>query len=321
MSIHFRRLNLPWAMGAAVLWATISCSAAHSITTTYEFSSPPDSVFVTTFPGGVGAPNWPAQVLDGSSGVESVANISFENELNNTLFFDSNALLVGNSSVLVGDFVWADPLSNGLADPSFLRLDFSNRTFGAPLEVAFDYAISADIPGIEVTVFDTFGNSEVIATPRDGTFNFGGNIGTEGNVVLVPIGSLQNIGVMEFAMPVNIFAQLQVGVDNLTFDSSGDADFTGDGSVDGADLAQWESAFGQTAMGDADGDGDSDGRDFLIWQRTYNPSSSGSLQGVAVPEPTAALLAAIGFIALLFRSPFSQSPPLPPRSDAGLAAR
>ena len=45
------------------------------------------------------------------------------------------------------------------------------------------------------------------------------------------------------------------------------ADFNGDGSVNGLDLAQWEGDVGLNGNSDADGDGDSDGADYLAWQR------------------------------------------------------
>jgi hypothetical protein len=50
------------------------------------------------------------------------------------------------------------------------------------------------------------------------------------------------------------------------------ADFNDSGSVNGADLTAWRSAFGANANGDADGDGDSDGNDFVVWQRQLGQS-------------------------------------------------
>ncbi len=69
------------------------------------------------------------------------------------------------------------------------------------------------------------------------------------------------------------------------------ADFTGDGLVNGDDLAAWRNAFGATDGGDADDDGDSDGADFLVWQRTAGTSPGGSPGVSSVPEPSAATLA------------------------------
>lgn len=79
-------------------------------------------------------------------------------------------------------------------------------------------------------------------------------------------------------------------------------DFTGDGVVNGADLTRWRNNFGATgaptvAQGNADADGDVDGRDFLIWQRNV-----GNTSVAAIPEPTAALLAAFAVIAAVVKA-------------------
>jgi len=67
------------------------------------------------------------------------------------------------------------------------------------------------------------------------------------------------------------------------------ADFQRDGEVDAADLALWESSFGNSGLGDADGDGDVDGGDFLAWQRRFEGTLVSSV--ATVPEPnTLALL-------------------------------
>jgi hypothetical protein len=75
-------------------------------------------------------------------------------------------------------------------------------------------------------------------------------------------------------------------------------DFDGDGDVDGGDLVEWRGDFGVNGDSDADGDGDSDGNDFLIWQRNL---TSGASTGVAavVPEPAGAALAAAACTALV----------------------
>jgi hypothetical protein len=62
-------------------------------------------------------------------------------------------------------------------------------------------------------------------------------------------------------------------------------DFNEDGAVDAADLADWKTAFAQTANADADRDGDSDGHDFLAWQRQLAPSAAGRASAL-VPEPS-----------------------------------
>lgn len=54
-------------------------------------------------------------------------------------------------------------------------------------------------------------------------------------------------------------------------------DFDTSGSVDGLDLAEWETSYGVDDGADADADGDSDGSDFLQWQRDFG--GTGSLVG------------------------------------------
>ncbi|QDS99946.1 PEP-CTERM sorting domain-containing protein [Adhaeretor mobilis] len=53
------------------------------------------------------------------------------------------------------------------------------------------------------------------------------------------------------------------------------ADFDGSGTVDGLDLADWETAYGVDDNADANGDGLSNGLDFLAWQLQSGESSSG----------------------------------------------
>lgn len=67
------------------------------------------------------------------------------------------------------------------------------------------------------------------------------------------------------------------------------ADFNRDGVVNIADLTLWRQSFGAGAGADANKDGRSDGADFVIWQRQIGQSATIS----AVPEPAAALLAAL----------------------------
>ncbi len=78
-----------------------------------------------------------------------------------------------------------------------------------------------------------------------------------------------------------------------------EADFTLDGSVDQADQAIWEAAFGLNAGGDADGDLDTDLADLLIVQQQFGqlPPGGGVPTIAAVPEPGGAVLL-LGFFTL-----------------------
>ena len=82
------------------------------------------------------------------------------------------------------------------------------------------------------------------------------------------------------------------------------ADFTGDGSVNGADLAVWQSEYGTlagaaTASGDADLDADVDGADFLAWQSEYDAAGV-VVVSQAVPEPGSTVLWLMGIVFVLF---------------------
>jgi len=80
------------------------------------------------------------------------------------------------------------------------------------------------------------------------------------------------------------------------------ADFDGDGDVDGGDLVSWENGFDTSAAGDADKDRDTDGADFLAWQRFYT-NFGGVAAGAAVPEPSAGLgLLILSILPVLHRS-------------------
>lgn len=74
-------------------------------------------------------------------------------------------------------------------------------------------------------------------------------------------------------------------------------DFDGNKIVDADDLLQWRGDYGLNADSNADGDTDTDGNDFLVWQQNLGTSAAIS----AVPEPAGAVLAALGFAALLRR--------------------
>ncbi len=70
-------------------------------------------------------------------------------------------------------------------------------------------------------------------------------------------------------------------------------DYNGDGAVDAADLAAWQTAFGQsgaTLPADGNADGAIDGADFLLWQQ-HVVAAKATPQTASVPEPPALVLA------------------------------
>lgn len=88
--------------------------------------------------------------------------------------------------------------------------------------------------------------------------------------------------------------------------STDNADFNGDGDVDGSDFLAWQRGFesGTTpAEGDADGSGDVNAVDLGIWQTQFgigNGNGGGSLTGVAVPEPSAMALFLVAALVTAF---------------------
>jgi len=84
--------------------------------------------------------------------------------------------------------------------------------------------------------------------------------------------------------------------DVLTNVAADDADFDGNGVVDGADFLVWQrgsGAAGGLSEGDANDDGVVDGADLDIWKSQFGGVSATSAVG-AVPEPATALLLALG---------------------------
>jgi hypothetical protein len=89
-----------------------------------------------------------------------------------------------------------------------------------------------------------------------------------------------------------------------------EADFNGDGAVDAADYSVWRDSFGQTGeslAADANGDGEIDTADYAHWKKYFGASAGGGAggaatsQGVAAPEPSTLVLAAV-VLALLSAS-------------------
>lgn len=111
-------------------------------------------------------------------------------------------------------------------------------------------------------------------------------------------------------LTISLLAQTDGGSEAFAFDNievsgitiivgADDADFNGDGNVDGTDFLTWQQGFGSgtvLAQGDADGDGSVDDLDLAIWQQQYGQVPPNSLQ--AVPEPRTSCLL-IGAILLL----------------------
>ena len=81
------------------------------------------------------------------------------------------------------------------------------------------------------------------------------------------------------------------------------ANFDGDGDIDGADFLTWQQGFGilsgaLLSEGDADSNGTVNGADLAVWEGQFGPAALAA--AVAVPEPTSATLLFCGLLALQF---------------------
>jgi hypothetical protein len=102
---------------------------------------------------------------------------------------------------------------------------------------------------------------------------------------------------------VSVIKGMTLGYDvtyDITPSTAVDADFDGDGDVDGADFLTWQQNAGTVSgatpeQGDADGNGAVDGLDLAAWQGAFGPGAAAP-SAVAIPEPAAGALAAIGLL-------------------------
>jgi hypothetical protein len=101
-----------------------------------------------------------------------------------------------------------------------------------------------------------------------------------------------------------------LAIDDLSFSTGtvveppvDNADFDGDGDIDGRDFLTWQRGYGvgvaSLADGDANGDEFVDGLDLGIWQTQYGTTPS--LATTAVPEPTSMVLMLAGLLSLACR--------------------
>lgn len=114
-------------------------------------------------------------------------------------------------------------------------------------------------------------------------------------------------------LTISLLAQADGGTEAFAFDNievsgitiivgADDADFNGDGNVDGTDFLTWQQGFGSgtvLAQGDANGDGSVDGLDLGIWRQQYGQVPQNNIQ--AVPEPGAFCLFT-GLVLLLMQA-------------------
>lgn len=85
------------------------------------------------------------------------------------------------------------------------------------------------------------------------------------------------------------------------------ADFDGDGDVDGADFLAWQAGFGTTggathAQGDANNDGNVNATDLGIWKTQFGTAGAGTSLS-AIPEPAAFVTALLCILGLAYSLP------------------
>jgi len=104
---------------------------------------------------------------------------------------------------------------------------------------------------------------------RDGTANFEVSIGTPPMIATTYIIEMPELTIESASLIIHGEPRLEP----LVIES----DFNGDGIVDAADLAEWESGFGNQP--------EFAGDDFLAWQRQYDAGTSVAGAAQVVPEP------------------------------------
>ncbi len=116
-------------------------------------------------------------------------------------------------------------------------------------------------------------------------------------------GVAQPVGLYGSSDPSGLFTGS--GMLNVTaVPSLDDADFDGDGDVDGNDFLIWQQGFGTAGgqpQGNADGMGNIDGADLAIWKDQFGTGGAATPAVAGIPEPAAALMAlaaAVGIAAI-----------------------
>ena len=200
----------------------------------------------------------------------------------------------------------------------------SNVSFSGTLaETGFTFA-PGDVSGFGTTVFrsNVFqeANHGMVLTPINDptqTIGFGTATGTVASNLVMDnnfggVGATSSVFARQtgpYTLVVTQGAGCIKGIAmeyDVTYDvaASGggvDADFDGDGVVDGADFLTWQQNFGVAGatnqQGDADGNMTVDAADLAAWQTNFGGGAA-TVSVAAVPEPTAMLLTAIALLSL-----------------------
>lgn len=217
----------------------------------------------------------------------------------------SNAQLL-NFSKSTGNYAIADsdafgPLDGALADMVTLMktpsINLTGIAAGA-LKLQFDSAWqTSGAQTAEITVNYGSGDVEVLhwESNNDNLMEHATNLNETVFVNLNnPAGATSAVVTFKYSGRDNWFW----AIDNLkigTAAAPANADFDGDGDVDGKDFLTWQKGFGTgttLAQGDANGDSVVNAADLAIWKAKFGLPPAVAAAG-AVPEPAACCLAAM----------------------------
>ena len=208
----------------------------------------------------------------------------------------------------------ANPSFDGVSDVNSLAYDFGTVTVGAPAPTfSFDIfnlpTTAGFTAGLDLDSILPEGNTSTLsadltsfsgssALPEGGANDFTATFDTSA------VGNYSATYTLAFS-DENLSGAMSLGTMTLTL--SGivepapvleDADFDGDGDVDGADILAWQGGLGTAgatpSVGDANDDQTVDADDLAIWTDQFGQPPGPPLQ--AVPEPVGVWLGALGLI-------------------------
>jgi hypothetical protein len=224
--------------------------------------------------------------------------------------------LTGGAQYTLGAYIHSDDLNFRVSPQSIssIRVGTSNQARGGGNELMFTDRGSLQfiLPGGVDSLSFRFGsfasqnrftiNGATHSLPT--SFNQANGLIVGGVTIGVALDSGSNVrGVTTLTGPIQSFTLTgtELWIDNVVVDAvPTNADFDGDGDVDGSDLLRWQSglrsAGASMSQGDADSDADVDGADLIVWRGKF-----GELTPTMIPEPSALALAALAAAGLLAR--------------------
>jgi endonuclease I len=213
----------------------------------------------------------------------------------------------GNDTVNVSLSVLnhANASFSGVSDVNSLTYDFGTISMGAPSPTfSFDIfnlpTTAGFTAGLDLDSIGAAGQSTLLTTDL-AAFNGASTLAAGGANHFTAALNTSMAGDFSATYTLNFSDENLPGaaaLGNITLTLTGvvqasataNADFNGDGFVDGADFVLWQRGLGMTAAsaasGDANGDQTVDAADFAIWKNQFATTPAAS----AVPEPGIAIL-------------------------------